>query len=222
MIVRFKALVPVAAGALLLAATSAGAAVFVTTAVGPDVGPAAGENHVITFDDPTLPAGVEVAGNGGVVSSGYTAPLGDTTPFFVTALTGDSGSAEIRFADFLGNANVSHFSFYWGSIDSFNTLQLFDRSANQIVTLSGATLLGDLATGSPSDPSANRRVFFTLTGDSQNLGSLRFTSTQPSFEIDTISLATVPEPSAWALLLLGFGGLGAVLRGQRRARLSAV
>ena len=29
--------------------------------------------------------------------------------------------------------------------------------------------------------------------------------------------AAVPEPTSWALMLVGFGGLGAVLRRQRRA-----
>lgn len=34
--------------------------------------------------------------------------------------------------------------------------------------------------------------------------------------------AAVPEPAAWALMLVGFGGMGAVLRGVRKARRSAV
>jgi hypothetical protein len=34
-------------------------------------------------------------------------------------------------------------------------------------------------------------------------------------------LAGVPEPSTWAMMLMGFGGLGAVLRRQRRAVLAA-
>jgi hypothetical protein len=29
--------------------------------------------------------------------------------------------------------------------------------------------------------------------------------------------ALVPEPASWAMMMLGFGGLGAVLRGKRRA-----
>ena len=31
------------------------------------------------------------------------------------------------------------------------------------------------------------------------------------------AVAAVPEPASWAMMLLGFGGLGAVLRRRRRA-----
>jgi hypothetical protein len=36
------------------------------------------------------------------------------------------------------------------------------------------------------------------------------------FSADSRTLDVVPEPSAWALMLLGFGGLGAVLRARRQ------
>jgi len=36
------------------------------------------------------------------------------------------------------------------------------------------------------------------------------------------SVSLVPEPAAWALMLAGFGGLGAVLRARRRATLATV
>ncbi|THD61329.1 PEPxxWA-CTERM sorting domain-containing protein [Phenylobacterium sp.] len=35
------------------------------------------------------------------------------------------------------------------------------------------------------------------------------------FGVDNIRLASVPEPAAWSLMILGFGGLGAVLRRRR-------
>jgi hypothetical protein len=34
--------------------------------------------------------------------------------------------------------------------------------------------------------------------------------------IDNLVLATVPEPATWALMMVGFGGMGAVLRSARR------
>lgn len=54
----------------------------------------------------------------------------------------------------------------------------------------------------------------TLTFAALNLGGL------PSYgnEITSVSLSAVPEPMSWAMMLLGFGGLGAVVRNRRKQR----
>jgi hypothetical protein len=48
-----------------------------------------------------------------------------------------------------------------------------------------------------------------------------FTSNQNSFEFDNIgALASgVPEPATWAMMLLGFGGIGFMLRNGKRRNL---
>jgi hypothetical protein len=57
----------------------------------------------------------------------------------------------------------------------------------------------------------------TLQFASRNLGGL------PSYgnEITNVSLTAVPEPAAWATMLLGFFGLGAALRANRRSSIQA-
>jgi choice-of-anchor C domain-containing protein len=63
---------------------------------------------------------------------------------------------------------------------------------------------------------------FTAATTSTTLAFASATNTAFGPALDNVSIATVaglgvPEPASWALMLLGFGGLGAVLRRQRRA-----
>ena len=41
------------------------------------------------------------------------------------------------------------------------------------------------------------------------------------FALDNLSLTTVPEPATWAMMLVGFGGLGAAMRSRRKQALAA-
>jgi len=41
------------------------------------------------------------------------------------------------------------------------------------------------------------------------------------FAIDNISVTAVPEPGTWALMIIGFGGAGAMLRSNRRKAVAA-
>ena len=94
------------------------------------------------------------------------------------------------------------------------------------VTINGVTLFsaedGDLTTASlfkwtPYSFTAPSADWYTLTasisaGDSSSGGVLRLDAVEPE-------PSAVPEPSTWAMLLLGFAGLG--YAGYRRATLAA-
>ena len=53
-----------------------------------------------------------------------------------------------------------------------------------------------------------------------SLGNLVFTSASPTVTFQAVipGAAGVPEPTSWALMLVGFGGVGSVLRSFRRQR----
>ena len=210
-----------AAAAALAISGSASAAVFISTSPGaPDPGPLANETQVIDFDT-GLPLGVSLIGSAAIVignvANQHASPAGDSTPYLVTPGVTGGTTADLDFASFLSNQDVANFSFYWGSIDKFNTVQLLDRLGNVLFTLSGSAL--PPANGGSKDPLTNERVEFTLTGADQALGGLRFTSTKPGFEVDTIAfdiLSVIPEPTTWGLMLAGFFGMGATLRARRK------
>jgi hypothetical protein len=69
---------------------------------------------------------------------------------------------------------------------------------------------------------------FIITGDfftgSNTAPTLGFQAGTVYTLIDghTLSVAAIPEPSAWALMLVGFGALGGVVRHRRRAAIQAV
>ncbi len=54
-------------------------------------------------------------------------------------------------------------------------------------------------------PTANSVLSFSAVGVSDTLGGY----------VDSIKLTAVPEPATWAMMIMGFGGIGAVLRRRR-------
>lgn len=66
--------------------------------------------------------------------------------------------------------------------------------------------------------------FYTATSSSEVLSFLAngTPNGEPPFSLlDGVSLTAVPEPASWALMFMGFGGLGAVARRRRTAALAA-
>jgi len=66
---------------------------------------------------------------------------------------------------------------------------------------------GGFVSAYTDDGSLIQSVTFTTNADIEGVGQVRFGG------IDGV----IPEPTSWALMILGFGGVGAMLRRQRRS-----
>lgn len=218
--------IAVLATIMLLGTSAASAATFYTGVGAPDPGVAAGETIVDPFETGnTGPAGIVYGGSYTVdnltVSGIRAAPAGDATNYFATPGSAADlpGTATIDFAGYIdANRALRSLSFYWGSIDSYNTLEALDRDGNVITTIVGNDV-NNPASGNQTDSVSNRRLFLRFS-DTDNFGSLRLTSTQRAFEIDDIGVSAVPEPSTWGMLVAGLGFVGFATR--RRRALTAV
>jgi choice-of-anchor C domain-containing protein len=62
---------------------------------------------------------------------------------------------------------------------------------------------------------------FKATGTSTTLSFSSATQTPYGPALDNVSVSAAPEPAQWALMLMGFGGLGAVMRAKRRTAVAA-
>jgi hypothetical protein len=204
---KLRLLALAATAATALVAGSANAAVVFTFIPGA-ASPAGGLTVVDTFDnaDGLTGSGFEIKvppadGNGAPPANSI--PSG--TPY-LSVLAG--GSATYTFS-----GNVSSFEFDWGSVDSYNTLTINSTGADPIV-IPGLSF-PNAADGNQVNPGTNG--LFRVTGDAgERFTSVTFSSSSNSFEIDNLATGGVPEPASWALMILGFGGAGAALRGQRR------
>jgi len=201
---------------------SAQAAVFVSSTNGPDSGPVGAQTVLLDFEGPA-PAGV-LSGSYSIElgsSAGqYAAPWQDGTHFIVVPAEGTpappSQTASIDIANLVGT-RISSFSFYWGSNDKYNEVRLYDINNNLISTTVGT---GD---GSQALPLTNQRYNFILTGNDKNLGRIELYSNGKAFEADDFAFSSgVPEPATWAMMIIGFGGVGSMVRSARRKQALAL
>ena len=151
---------------------------------------------LIDFNDLTAPG---FSGNFSVLSTGVSgiAAAPNATPFLVVPSDGASSSGTATYS----SANrITAFSFDWGTPDNYNTLT-FRSGVTIVASFTGSGL-----------PAGNYGYTFT---NAQNVNAVDFSSTQRAFEIDNVGVTAVPEPTTWALLIVGFGMVGAAAR--RRA-----
>ncbi|THD68262.1 PEPxxWA-CTERM sorting domain-containing protein, partial [Phenylobacterium sp.] len=106
-------------------------------------------------------------------------------------------------------------SLYIGSLDGYNKLSFTYADGTTAPLMSGQWVSDNTISQSNGDQQngdSNGRL--TLTFD-KPVTSVVLSSDTNSFEISEIA-GGVPEPATWGLMIVGFGGAGAVLRGQRR------
>jgi len=156
-----------------------------------------------------------VDGTANTTGFDFYAPAGyDNNGYYVVGGTTSSGVAS--FAQFLGTQALSSISVYIGSIDSYNQVQLLGQTGNVIDTFSGTTINGAQTT---FPGSASLRATFTGNAGTTYYG-IRFSNPtgQGSFEFDNLAFTNaVPEPATWAMMLVGFGMVGAAARRRRAA-----
>jgi hypothetical protein len=148
----------------------------------------------------------------GSVKNKYAAPLiggvADTTKYLAVL-----GGGTATFTQGMGQ--ITSVGYDWGSIDRFNFIKAY--SGDTLVS----TIYGSAfppATGAIGSTATNK--FVTLNyAKSSNVDKLVFGSDTNSFELDNISVAAVPEPATWAMLVVGFGLVGAA---KRRRNIGAV
>lgn len=196
---------------LAMAATvSTPAAAAVTLGFVPGGAVYAGPAPTYNFDTPTpMTGGLIATGSlGGVRAQ----PLGSTGKYGTVGPT-DGPVATLDLTSFV---NISSISLLWGSVDAYNTLELLNRAGGVLASFGGSSVAA-LANGNQTSPFTNPIVTLGISGaDQTNIGGLRFKSSGNAFEFDNIAIASVPEPTTWAMLLLGFGIAGMSMRARSR------
>jgi PEP-CTERM motif len=108
---------------------------------------------------------------------------------------------------------------YLGSLDSYNAI-----SFSNGLSFTGADLAayGAVDNGDQQSISSNGLFYFLFSPD-EAVHSVTFSSTTNALEIAGVSASSaVPEPSTWAMLLMGFAGLGYAARRKTRTAVSIV
>jgi len=188
-------------------------------------------SEVFTFNSDTIgvapttetstPAGVTATFTGGnatvekkSVKDLYLKPKGDKSKYLVVSYPNSSGTETVK----LSGGPYKNFGLYWGSIDTYNTITFLGAGGTPITggSFTGTTFLNELALlGKDSTSGSNGTSSYVEFTDSSgaNITGVEFSTSQPAFEADNLSVAGgVPEPATWAMMLIGFGLVGLQLR----------
>lgn len=146
------------------------------------------------------------------LSGGNGTPFGDPNngPDTTTYLTTGVGSVTLTLP-----GQEMYIGLLWGSVDSYNTLQLYNGS-----TLVGTVTGTEVTAGANGDQGANG-TFYVNINSSLSFDTVVASSTQYAFEFDNVAYNPtnpVPEPSSLVLALAGAVGLVGYGRLRRNGR----
>jgi hypothetical protein len=142
------------------------------------------------------------------------APFGDSTNYLSVLGT---GSVTVNIT-----SPADQVTFYWGSIDKYNSISFVD--GGHTYTFDGSVVTPSLSdTGCQTISSCSGLVTFQDTTGG-TISSFTLSSSSNSFEADNFTATevnfqnAVPESSTWMMMLLGFFGVGfAAYRRKGRA-----
>lgn len=201
----------VAAFALIFAGSASAA----TTLFTPDgASPAGGYTVIDTFD-----TAAGLSGSGYILTTahdGNGAPPANSIPYDTSYLSVMGGGvANISFSA-LTKATVGAFEFDWGSIDTYNTL-IVHSSLGDFSIIPGSGSFPNAANGDQVAAGTNG-LFQVVGAAGETFSGITLESGSNSFEIDNLAIpAGVPEPATWAMMIAGFGLMGAALRNRQTA-----
>src|SRR5665213_266136 len=159
-----------------------------------------------------------IANNLSQPTSGFSAsPNGDTTNYLsLIANTHENLTFGVS-----GTTVANSFGLFWGSIDTYNSIVFSKTGVGTVESYTGATVatmatpLSTAANGGQQTLNSNRYITFS----GFEFDKVVLTTSQNSFEFDNVSfgaapardqVGSVPEPSTWAMMILGFAGIGFV------------
>jgi PEP-CTERM motif len=154
-----------------------------------------------TFTENGISFSPTTPGQGGIIVSG-TSPGNNANPAgyvgnYMAILSGQSET--LKFSH-----QMDIFGLYWGSIDTYNSVEFLLNGAQVGAIIKGSDLAAPIAaTGNQLGANSNAYVTFSnLLFDEVILSS-----SGNSFEFSNVA-AAAPEPATWAMMILGFGGVG--------------
>jgi len=211
---RIRSLLLAAAAAAAFAAPAAAAVSVNVVSFGNPTALPDGQVLVADFNNAGTPEAVLLSGyeldfNGATVGvneggSGYSGTLPNNNTHYLTI----AGNKSATLTSLKG---IRAFSLYMGSPDTYNSIQFIGNNGfNQ--TLTGGQLSGG---NTAQQWSWGARVNFDFADAEVTQVVLR--SSSNSFESDNFAVAAVPEPATWAMMIMGFGTIGALLRRRQYA-----